>query len=101
MTDNEPQHPEVDDLGLTSEDWDYLQSPTTRHDRARPRDRRQEAFRRMDEYALREVERAAEEADEAWRASRPLRTAGRTGTRGRAMSTTEGTPGQRAAAART
>ena len=25
MTDNEPQHPEVDDLGLTSEDWDYLQ----------------------------------------------------------------------------
>ena len=25
MTDNEPQHPEVDDLGLTSEDWEDLQ----------------------------------------------------------------------------
>ena len=32
-----------------------------------------EAFRRMDEYARSEVERVAalEEADEAWRASRP------------------------------
>ena len=30
----------------------------------------EEAFRRMDEYALREVERAAEEADEVWPASR-------------------------------
>ena len=26
MTDNEPQHPEVDDLGLTSEDWEDLQN---------------------------------------------------------------------------
>ena len=71
MTENEPQHPEVDDLGLTSEDWDYLHfaynlgtldpGPGTVDE---------EAFRRMDEYALREVERAAEEADEVWRGSR-------------------------------
>jgi len=71
MTENEPQHPEVDDLGLTSEDWDYLHfaynlgtldpGPGTVDE---------EAFRRMDEYALREVERAAEEADGVWRASR-------------------------------
>ena len=71
MTGNEPQHPEVDDLGLTSEDWDYLHfayhlgtiepGPGTVDE---------EAFRRMDEHALREVERAAEEADEVWRASK-------------------------------
>ena len=71
MTENEPRDPMADDLGLTSEDWDYLHfaynlgtldpGPGTVDE---------EAFRRMDEYALREVERAAEEADEAWRASK-------------------------------
>ena len=71
MTENEPRDPMVDDLGLTSQDWDYLQfvyhlgtiepGPGTVEE---------EAFRRMDEYALREVERAAEEADEVWRASK-------------------------------
>ena len=75
MTDNEPQHPEVDDLGLTSEDWENLRiayiyglyepAPGTVDE---------EAFRRMD-YARSEAERIAalEEADEAWRASRPDR----------------------------
>ena len=75
MTDNEPQHPEVDDLGLTSLDWEdlriaylyglYEPAPGTVDE---------EAFRRMD-YARSEVERIAalEEADEAWRASRPDR----------------------------
>jgi hypothetical protein len=71
MTENEPRDPTVDDLGLTSQDWNYLQfayhlgtlepAPGTVDE---------EAFRRMDEYALREVERAAEEADEVWGASR-------------------------------
>ena len=76
MTENAPQHPEVDDLGLTSEEWDDLRiaynfgmidpAPGTVDD---------EAFRRMDAYARSEVERVAavEEADEAWRASRPGR----------------------------
>ena len=75
MTDNEPQHPEVDDLGLTSLDWEdlriaylyglYEPAPGTVDE---------EAFRRMD-YARSEAERigALEEADEAWRASRPDR----------------------------
>ena len=73
MTENQPQHPEVDDLGLTSEDWMDLQiaykfgliDPA-------PGTVEAEAFRRMDEYARSEVERIAalEEADEAWRASR-------------------------------
>ena len=75
MTDNEPQHPEVDDLGLTSLDWEdlriaylyglYEPAPGTVEE---------EAFRRMD-YARSEAERigALEAADEAWRASRPGR----------------------------
>ena len=74
MTGNEPQHPEVDDLGLTSLDWEdlriaylyglYEPAPGTVDE---------EAFRRMDAYARSEAERIAalEEADEAWRASRP------------------------------
>ena len=71
MTHNEPQHPEVDDLGLTSEDWDYLQFAYRLGTlEPAPGTVDEEAFRRMDEYALREVERAAEEADEVWRASR-------------------------------
>ena len=75
MTENEPQNPEVDDLGLTSLDWEdlriaylyglYEPAPGTVDE---------EAFRRMD-YARSEAERIAalEEADEAWRASRPDR----------------------------
>ena len=75
MTDNEPQHPEVDDLGLTSLDWEdlriaylyglYEPAPGTVEE---------EAFRRMG-HARSEAERigALEEADEAWRASRPDR----------------------------
>ena len=77
MTENPPPDREPDDLGLTSLDWEdlriaylyglYAPAPGTVEE---------EAFRRMDAYARREVERvaAAEEADEAWRASRPGRT---------------------------
>ena len=76
MTENAPHDPEVDDLGLTSEDWDdlriaylyglYEPAPGTVDE---------EAFRRMD-YARSEAARIAalEEADEAWQASRPGRT---------------------------
>ena len=76
MTENEPHAPEVDDLGLTSEDWEdlryaynygtYEPAPGTVED---------QAFRQMDEYARSEAERVAdaEAADEAWRASRPGR----------------------------
>ena len=75
MTENEPQNPQVDDLGLTSLDWEdlkiaylygtYEPAPGTVDE---------EAFRRMD-YAPSEAGRIAalEEADEAWRASRPDR----------------------------
>ncbi len=72
MTKNEPQNPEVDDLGLTSEDWEYLQFAYN-YDTIDPAPGtvEAEAFRQMDDYARREVERvaAAEAADEAWRAS--------------------------------
>ena len=76
MTENEPQHPEVDDLGLTSEDWQDLQNRLhLRHDRTRSRDGRSRSVPPDGAYARSEVERiaAAEEADEAWRASRPGR----------------------------
>ena len=75
MTDNEPQQPEVDDLGLTSLDWEdlriaylyglYEPAPGTVEE---------EAFRRMDN-ARSEAERIAalEAADQAWQASRPDR----------------------------
>jgi hypothetical protein len=76
MTENATQDPEVDDLGLTSEEWQDLQfaynygtiEPAAGTVEA-------EAFRQMDAYARREVERvaAAEAADEAWRASKPGR----------------------------
>ena len=56
--------------GPDREEWRPAIRLQLRHDRTRPRDRRAEAFRQMGEYARREVERAAEEADEAWRASR-------------------------------
>jgi hypothetical protein len=74
VTENAPQNPEVDDLGLTSEDWlDLLYAYNYGTIEPAPGTVEAEAFRRMDEYARREVERiaAAEEADEAWRASRP------------------------------
>ena len=76
MTENAPRNPEVDDLGLTSEDWDdlriaylyglYEPAPGTVDE---------EAFRRM-AYARSEAARIAalEEADKAWQASRPGRT---------------------------
>jgi hypothetical protein len=75
MTENAPPGPEADDLGLTDEDWQDLQYAynygTIEPD---PGTVEAEAFRRMDDYARREVERvAAEAADEAWRASRPGR----------------------------
>ena len=76
MTENEPQHPEVDDLGLTSEDWEDLRIAYNYGTiEPAPGTVDEEAFRRMDDYARREVERVAalEEADEAWRASRPGR----------------------------
>jgi hypothetical protein len=73
MTENTPRNPEVDDLGLASEDWLDLQFAYNFGTiEPAPGTVEAEAFRRMDEYARSEVERitAAEEADEAWRASR-------------------------------
>ena len=73
MTENAPSDREADDLGLTSEEWQDLQFAYNYGtiDPA-PGTVEAEAFRQMDEYARREVERAAaaEAADEAWRASR-------------------------------
>jgi hypothetical protein len=73
MTENAPPDLKTDDLGPTTEEWRDLQyaynlgtiEPV-------PGTVEAEAFRRMGEYARREVERAAaaEEAEEAWRASR-------------------------------
>ena len=75
MTENTPHDRQVDDLGLTSLDWEdlriaylyglYEPAPGTVDE---------EAFRRMD-YARSEAGRLAalEEADEAWRASKPGR----------------------------
>ena len=74
MTDNALHDPEVDDLGLTSEDWLDLQFAYNFGTiEPAPGTVGAEAFRRMDDYARREAERIAalEEADEAWRASRP------------------------------
>ena len=60
MTDNEPQHPEVDDLGLTSKDWDYLQySRNYCTIEPAPGTVGAEALGQMDEYTRREVEREA------------------------------------------
>ncbi len=73
MTENQPQDREVGDLGLASEDWMDLQFAYNYGtiDPA-PGTVEAKAFRRMDEYARREAERAADAdaADEAWRASR-------------------------------
>ena len=73
MTENAPPDLKTDDLGPTTEEWRDLQyaynfgaiEPVRGTVEA-------EAFRRMGEYARREVEpvAAAEEAEEAWRASR-------------------------------
>jgi hypothetical protein len=74
MTEDEPQDREVDDLGLTSEDWLDLQIAYNFGTiEPAPGTVEAEAFHRMDDYARREVERVAgaEAADEAWRASRP------------------------------
>ena len=71
MTDNQPHNPEVDDLGLTSQDWDYLQFAYRLGTlEPAPGTVDEEAFRRMDDYGLRAVERAAEEADQIWGTSR-------------------------------
>ena len=73
MTENPPLDRETDDLGLTSEEWQDLQFAYNfgTIDPA-PGTVEAEAFRQMDDYARREVERvaSAEAADEAWRASR-------------------------------
>ena len=73
MTENPPPDRETDDLGLTSEDWQDLQFAYNfgTIDPA-PGTVEAEAFRQMDAYARREVERiaAAGAADEAWQASR-------------------------------
>jgi len=67
MTENEPRDPMVDDLGLTSEDWDYLHFAYNLGTiEPGPGTVDEAAFRRMDEYALREVEHAAEDAGGAW-----------------------------------
>ena len=73
MTENAPPDPGTDDLGLTTEEWRDLQSTYNFGTiEPVPGTVEAEAFRRMGEYARREVERvaAAEEAEEAWRASR-------------------------------
>ena len=97
MTVNEPQHPEVDDLGLTSEDWEDLQNRLPlRPIEPAPGTVEDEAFRRMD---LRPQRSRAHRRPRGGRRSlaglqaRP-RTAGRARTRGRAMTTTEDGPGR-------
>ena len=73
MTENVPPDRETDDLGLTFEEWLDLQFAYN-YGTIEPLPGTVEAaaFRRMDDYARREVERAAdaEAADEAWRSSR-------------------------------
>jgi hypothetical protein len=73
MTENTPPDRETDDLGLTHQEWQDLQFAYNYGtiDPA-PGTIEAAAFRQMDEYARREVERvaAAEAADEAWRTSR-------------------------------
>jgi len=73
MTENTPPDREADDLGLTSEERQDLQFAYNYGtlDPA-PGTIEAEAFRQMDEYIRRDFDRAAaaEEADEAWRASR-------------------------------
>ena len=73
MTENAPPDPETDDLGPTTEEWRDLQYASNFGTiEPVPGTVETEAFHRMGEHARREVERhaAAEEAEEAWRASR-------------------------------
>ena len=72
MTENAPPGPEADDLGLTAEEWLDLQYAYNYGTfEPAPGTVEAEAFRQMDNYARREVERAAGRADETRRASRP------------------------------
>ena len=76
MTVNAPHDPEVDDLGLTSEDWLNLQySSNYGTIEPAPGTVEAELFGQMDEHPRREVEHiaAAEAADEAWQATKPGR----------------------------
>ena len=73
MTENTSPDHEADDLGLTHEEWMDLRFAYNYGTiEPEPGTIEAEAFAQMDEYARREVERAAdaEAADEAWRASR-------------------------------
>jgi hypothetical protein len=73
MTENTPPDRESDDLGLTSEDWqDLIIGYHYGTIEPEPGTIEAEAFRRLDESIRRDFYRAAaaEEADEAWRASR-------------------------------
>jgi hypothetical protein len=72
MTENTPPDRETDDLGLTHEEWMDLRFAYNYGTiDPEPGTIEAAAFAQMDQYARREVERAAAEAaDEAWRASR-------------------------------
>ena len=73
MTENTPHDRQVDDLGLTSLDWEDLRIAYLYGTyEPGPGTVEEEAFRRMDAYARSEAARVAalEEADEAWRAAR-------------------------------
>jgi len=73
MTENAPPDLKTDDLDPTTEEWWDLQFTSNFGTiEPVPGTVEAEAFRRMGEYARREVEHlaAAEEAEEAWRASR-------------------------------
>jgi hypothetical protein len=73
MTENTPPDRESDDLGLTSEDWqDLIIGYYYGTIEPEPGTIEAEAFRLLDEHTRRDFDRAAaaEEADEAWRASR-------------------------------
>ena len=70
MTEIAPPGPVADVLGLTAEEWLDLQYAYNYGTlEPAPGTVEAEAFRQMDNYARREVERVA--AAEAWRASRP------------------------------
>ena len=76
MTVNAPHDPQVDDLGLTSENWLGLQySRNYGTIGTAPGTIEAEASGQMDEHPQREIEHiaATEPADEAWRATRPGR----------------------------
>ena len=73
MTENAPPGPEADDLGLTAEEWlDLKYAYNYGTFEPVPGTVEAEAFRQMDDYARREVERVAA-------ARRPTRPGGRPG----------------------